>query len=115
MKQTQTFIVFRDKKKGYFLSAYKNNGDVLAFTASYTKEIKSALSIPEENFKEDKEKYEGMLQAFGAEPLIVEAEYTLTTLDGKKPEEIKMTTFNDPTDLTAALRNLVEIFAGGDD
>ena len=64
MKQTETFIVFRSKEKGYFLSAYKNNENALAFTANYTKEIKSALSIPEENFKEDKEKYECLLQAF---------------------------------------------------
>ena len=90
MKQTETFIVFRSKEKGYFLSAYKNNENALAFTANYTKEIKSALSIPEENFKEDKEKYEGMLQMFNAEPLKVEAEYTFKTLDGKEPEEIEV-------------------------
>lgn len=112
MKQTQTFIVFRDKKKGYFLSAYKNNEDALAFTASYTKKIKSALSIPEENFKEDKEKYEGLLQAFEAEPLKVETEYTLTTLDGEEPEEIKVDSKAKCETLADAL---LDALFGGDD
>lgn len=106
MKQTQTFIVFRDKKKGYFLSSYKNNEDALAFTASYTDEIKSALSIPEEKFKEDKEKYEGLLQAFETEPLKVETKYTLTTLDGEEPEEIKFDNQNKTKMLFDALNDI---------
>lgn len=112
MKQTQTFIVFRDKKKGYFLSAYKNNEDALAFTASCTKKIKSALSIPEENFKEDKEKYEGLLQAFEAEPLKVETEYTLTTLDGEEPEEIKV---DSKAKCETLADELLDALFGGDD
>lgn len=111
MKQTETFIVFRSKEKGYFLSAYKNNENALAFTANYTKEIKSALSIPEENFKEDKEKYEGLLQAFEAEPLKVEAEYTLTTLDSEEPEEIKV----DNQSKAKMLFDALDDIFGGDD
>ena len=119
MKQTETFIVFRSKEKGYFLSAYKNNENALAFTANYTKEIKSALSIeiksalsiPEENFKEDKEKYEGLLQAFEAEPLKVETEYTLTTLDGEESEEIKA----DNQSKAKMLFDALDDIFGGDD
>lgn len=106
MKQTQTFIVFRSKENGNFLSAYKNNEDALAFTASYIDEIKSALSIPEEKFKEDKEKYEGLLQAFETEPLKVETEYTITTLDGEEPEEIKFDNQNKTKMLFDALNDI---------
>lgn len=109
----QTLIVFRDKESGAFLAEYKNNKGSLAFTAKYTEDIEDAATIPPKRFEEERERYERMLQLFNAEPLKVE--YKLTTLDGKEPEEIKMTTFNDPTDLIATLRNLEEIFAGGDD
>ncbi|MCO4467924.1 hypothetical protein Si133o_01931 [Streptococcus infantarius subsp. infantarius] len=111
MKQTEKFIVFHDKENGRFLNEYKNNEDALAFTASYTKEIKTALSIPEENFKEDKEKYEGLLQAFGVEPLKVEVEYTLTTLDGEEPEEIKV----DNQSKAKMLFDALDDIFGGDD
>ncbi len=108
MKQTETFIVFRDKKSGRFLTEYKNNEDVLAFTAGYKKEIQSALFIPEENFEKDKKRYDGLLQALEAEALKVEAKYTLTTLDGEEPKEINY----DETKATFA--KLASIF-GGDD
>lgn len=111
MKQTETFIVFRDTKSGRFLSAYKNNENALAFTANYTKEIKSALSIPEENFKEDEKIYEGLLQALEAEALKVEAEYTFTTVDGEEPEEIKADNQSKAKMLFDALDNIF----GGDD
>ena len=35
MKQQKTFIVLRDKKTGYFLSAYKNRTGRLAYEASW--------------------------------------------------------------------------------
>lgn len=115
MKQTKTFIVFRNKETGAYLMEYHSKEATLAFESIWSEDIEDAIYISKEKFEEENERYTGMLQAFGAEPLIVEAEYTLTTLDGKEPEEIKMTTFNDPTDLIAALRNLAKIFAGGDD
>lgn len=108
MKQTETFIVFRDKESGRFLTEYKNNDSTLAFSASYKKEIQSALFIPEENFEKDKKRYDGLLQALEAEPLKVKAEYTLTTLDGEEPKEINY----DETEATFA--KLASIF-GGDD
>ncbi|QIM45758.1 hypothetical protein GPZ88_01220 [Streptococcus ruminicola] len=89
MKQTQTFIVFRSKENGHFLMEYKNRARVLAFEAGWCKDINDAITTTEEAYMEDKEKYEGMLQMFNAEPLKVEAEYTFKTLDGKEPEEIE--------------------------
>lgn len=111
MKQTETFIVFRDKKSGHFLNEYKNNENVLAFTAGYKKEIQSALFIPEKHFEEDKEKYDGLLQALGAEPIEVKAEYTLTTLDGEEPKEIKVSSQSKVEMLFDALDDVF----GGDD
>ena len=111
MKQTETFIVFRGKKAGTFLSKYKNNENVLTFTAGYKKEIQSALFIPEENFEKDKKRYDGLLQALEAEPLKVEAEYTLTTLDGKEPEEIKV----DNQSKAKMLFDALDDIFGGDD
>ncbi|MCF2567138.1 hypothetical protein JQM70_11420 [Streptococcus pasteurianus] len=111
MKQTETFIVFRDKESGRFLTKYKNNDSALAFSASYKKEIQSALFIPEENFEKDKKRYDGLLQALEAEPLKVKAEYTLTTLDGEEPEEIKA---NNQSKAKMLFDALDDIF-GGDD
>ncbi|SNU06643.1 hypothetical protein SAMN05216470_0612 [Streptococcus equinus] len=99
MKQTQTFIVFRSKENGHFLMEYKNRTRALAFEAGWCKDINDAINTTEEAYTEDKEKYEGMLQMFNAEPLKVEAEYTLKTLDGKEPEEI---------DSKAAARSVAE-------
>ncbi len=99
MKQTQTFIVFRSKENGHFLMEYKNRTRALAFEAGWCKDINDAINTTEEAYTEDKEKYEGMLQMFNAEPLKVEAEYTLKTLDGKEPEEI---------DSRAAARSVAE-------
>ena len=109
MKQTQTLIVFRDKESGAFLAEYKNNKGSLAFTAKYTEDIEDAATIPEEKFKEDKEKYEGLLQAFETEPLKVETEYTLTTLDGEEPEEIK---FDNQNKTKMLFDTLNDIFGG---
>ncbi|MBT0946925.1 hypothetical protein KJR08_00800 [Streptococcus lutetiensis] len=111
MKQTKTFIVVRDKESGHFLTNYKNNENVLALTAGYKKEIQSALFIPEENFEKDKKRYDGLLQALEAEPLIVEAEYTLTTLDGEEPGEIKV----DNQSKAKMLFDALDDIFGGDD
>lgn len=111
MKQTEIFIVFRDKESGRFLTEYKNNDSALAFSASYKKEIQSALFIPEENFEKDKKRYDGLLQALEAEPLKVKAEYTLTTLDGEEPEEIKVNSRSKAKMMFAALDDIF----GGDD
>lgn len=105
----QTSIVFRDKENGAFLAEYKNNKGSLAFTAKYSKDIEDAITISPKRFEEEQERYEGMLQAFDAEPLKVE--YKLTTLDGKEPEEI---IFNKRSKVEVLADMFDDIF-GGDD
>ena len=111
MKQTQTFIVFRSKEDGHFLMEYKNRTRVLAFEAGWCKDVNDAINTTEEAYMEDKEKYEGMLQMFNAEPLKIEAEYTLKTLDGKEPEEIEVDNKTKCEDLADAL---LDALFGGD-
>lgn len=42
MKKTETFIVFRNKKTGDFLSKYKSKEQTLAYSAEYTEGLKRA-------------------------------------------------------------------------
>ncbi|MFM0796133.1 hypothetical protein P7J53_11420 [Streptococcus suis] len=87
MKQTNTFIVLRDEK-GDYLASYKNNEHVLAYSAGWSSDVEDALRIPEEWYHgEHREKYLAMAKLFNAEPIKVQAEYTLTTLDGQEPAE----------------------------
>ncbi|HEM3173062.1 TPA: hypothetical protein U0921_000842 [Streptococcus suis] len=87
MKQTNTFIVLRNKK-GDYLSSYKNNEHVLAYSAGWSSDVEDALKIPEEYYYgEDHEKYLAMAMLFDAEPIKVQAEYTLITLDGQELAE----------------------------
>lgn len=111
MKQTKTFIVFRDKKTGAYLMEYHSKETTLAFESTWSKDIEDAVYISKETFEEENERYTGMLQVFGAEPLIVEAEYTFTTLDGEEPEEIKA---NNQSKAEMLFDALDDIF-GGDD
>ncbi|MGT2874414.1 hypothetical protein ACVRZP_06575 [Streptococcus gallolyticus subsp. gallolyticus] len=111
MKQTKEFIVFRDKKTGAYLTEYHNRKAVLAFESTWSKDIEDAIYVSKETFKEENERYEGMLQAFEAEPLKVEAEYTLTTLDGEEPEEIKV----DNQSKAKMLFDALDDIFGGDD
>lgn len=87
MKQNNTFIVLRNKK-GDFLASYKNNKHVLAYSAGWAEYVEDALKIPEEYYYgEDHEGYLAMAKLFNAEAIKVQAEYTLTTLDGQEPAE----------------------------
>ncbi len=87
MKQNNTFIVFRNRT-GQFLSEYKNKEHVLAYSSGWTDEIEEALTIPEKFYHgRDNERYLAMAMLFEAEPIKVQAEYTLTILDGQEPSE----------------------------
>lgn len=108
MKQTKTFIVFRDKKTGAFLVKYHSKETTLAFKSTWSDDIEDAVYVTKEMFEKENERYKGMLDVFGAEPIEVKAEYTLTTLDGEEPKEINY----DETKATFA--KLASIF-GGDD
>ncbi|HEM5552990.1 hypothetical protein ACTGYU_00620 [Streptococcus suis] len=87
MKQNNTFIVLRDKE-GNYLAGFENNPQVLAYSADWVSAINEALTIPEKYFYgEDNEQYLAMTKMFDAELIKVQAEYTLTTLDGQEPAE----------------------------
>lgn len=107
MKQTNTFIVLRDEE-GNFLASYKNSKHVLAYSAGWSSDVKSALKIPEEYYYgKDHEKYLAMAMLFGAEPIKVQAEYTLTTLDGQEPAE----PVKDTEDVKDSIKKLLDILA----
>ncbi|UUM61459.1 hypothetical protein NQZ89_08735 [Streptococcus suis] len=109
MKQTNTFIVLRDEK-GNFLASYKNNKHVLAYSAGWASGVEEALKIPEEYYHgEDHEGYLAMAKLFNAEPIKVQAEYTLTTLDGQEPSE----PVEDAEDVKDSIKKLLDILAKG--
>ena len=88
MKKTETFVVLRNKETEKFLVEYKNNGRALAYSAKYTDNLRNASKNDLTATKEQIEDFEKLANAFDCEILVVEAEYTLKTLDGKEPEEI---------------------------
>ncbi|HFI0137668.1 TPA: hypothetical protein ACGO22_001673 [Streptococcus suis] len=105
MKQTNTFIVLRNKK-GDYLASYKNNKHVLAYSAGWSSDVESALKIPEEHYYgKDYERYLAMAMMFDAEPIKVQAEYTLTTLGGQEPAE----PVKDTEDVKDSIKKLLDI------
>ncbi|HFU4448755.1 TPA: hypothetical protein ACGO91_000943 [Streptococcus suis] len=106
MKQNNTFIVLRDKE-GDYLASYENNEHVLAYSADWVSDINKALKIPEEYYYgKDHEKYLAMAMLFDAEPIKVQAEYTLATLDGQEPSE----PVEDAEDVKDSFKKLLDIF-----
>lgn len=83
MKQTNTFIVLRNKVGG-FLETYKNNFGNFALTASFTDSLEEALVMPIEYYERQKEDFEHLAGLLEAEPVKVVADYTLTTIDGNE-------------------------------
>lgn len=88
MKKTETFIVFRNKKTGDFLSKYKSKEQTLAYSAEYTKELKRAAKNEVEVTKIQIEGFTKLANALNCELLEVTATYELKTLDGEEPEEL---------------------------
>lgn len=88
MKKTEKIIVFRDKEDGTYLKDYKNNDDSIACSSHWTKEIKEAVYMPVEYFYQDEERNNKLADFFDAEPILVEAEYTIKKLDGSEPEDL---------------------------
>lgn len=107
MKQTNTFIVLRDKE-GNFLASHKNSKHVLAYSAGWSSDVEDALKIPEEYYYgKDHEKYLAMAMLFDAEPIKVQAEYSFTTLDGQEPAE----PVKDTEDVKDSIKKLLDILA----
>lgn len=88
MKKTETFVVLRDKETGKFLVEYKNNGRALAYSVKNTDKLSNASKNDVTATKEQIEEFEKLANAFDCEILVVEAEYTLKTLEGDEPEDL---------------------------
>ncbi|WP_277942101.1 hypothetical protein [Streptococcus suis] len=64
------------------------------------------MKIPEEYYHgKDHEKYLAMAMLFDAEPIKVQAEYTLITLDGQEPAE----PVKDADDVEDSIKKLLDI------
>ena len=91
MKKTEKFIVLRDKQTGDYIQKYKNNEGAFTFSARLTSEIQDVatnLIDSLEIVKNDGQDLKALAQGLGSEILVVEAEYTLKTLDGKEPKDL---------------------------
>ena len=92
MKKTEKFIVLRDKNTGNYIQNYKNNEGAFTFSARLTNEIQDAatnLIDSLEIVENDGQDLKALAQGLGCEVLVVEAEYTLKTLDGEEPKDLK--------------------------
>ena len=91
MKKTEKFIVLRDKSTGDYIQNYKNNEGAFTFSAQLTSEIQDAATNLIESLEvieNDGQNLKALAQGLGSEILVVEAEYTLKTLDGEEPEDL---------------------------
>lgn len=91
MKKTEKFIVLRDKNTGDYIQNYKNNEGAFTFSARLTSEIQDAATNLVDSIEvaeNDGQSLKALAQGLGCEILVVEAEYTINTLDGKEPEDL---------------------------
>ena len=88
MKHTNKFAVLRNKKSGTFLKEYKSKKGTFAYSADYTDDLKRAAKNELKAIESQKEDFEKLAKALDCEILVVEAEYTLKTLDGEEPKDL---------------------------
>lgn len=88
MKHTDKFAVLRNKKSGTFLNKYKSKKGTFAYSVEYTNDLRHAAKNELKAIEDQKEDFEKLANTLDCEILIVEAEYTLKTLDGNEPEEL---------------------------
>lgn len=88
MKHTDKFAVLRNKETGAFLDKYKSKKGTFAYSAEYTEELRRAAKNELKAIESQKEDFEKLANTLNCEILVVEAEYTLKTLDGKEPEDL---------------------------
>nr|UWG75306.1 MAG: hypothetical protein [Bacteriophage sp.] len=91
MKKTEKFIVLREKNTGDYIQNYKNNEGAFTFSARLTSKIQDAatnLIDSLEIVENDGQDLKALAQGLGSEILVVEAEYTLKTLDGEEPKDL---------------------------
>ncbi len=88
MKHADKFAVLRNKKTGTFINNYKSKTGTFAYSVGYTDDLRRAAKNELKAIEDQKEDFEKLANALDCEILIVEAEYTLKTLDGNEPEEL---------------------------
>lgn len=88
MKHTDKFAVLRHKETGNFVNNYKSKKGTFAYSVEYTDDLRRASKNELKAIESQKEDFEKLANALDCEILVVEAEYTLKTLDGKEPEEL---------------------------
>lgn len=87
MKYTDKFAVLRNKETGNFVNNYKSKKGTFAYSVEYTDDLKRAAKNELKAIEDQKEDFEKLANAFDCEILVVEAEYTLKTLEGDEPED----------------------------
>lgn len=87
MKHTEKFAVLRHKETGAFLNEYKSKEGTFAYSADFINDLRYAAKNELEAIEDQKEDFEKLANAFDCEILVVEAEYTLKTLEGDEPED----------------------------
>ena len=91
MKKREKIIVLRDKNTGDYIQNYKNNEGAFTFSAQLTSEIQDAATNLIDSLKiieNDGQDLKALAQGLGSEILVVEAEYTLKTLNGEEPKDL---------------------------
>ena len=88
MKHTDKFAVLRHKETGAFLNEYKSKEGTFAYSADFINDLRHAAKNELKAIESQKEDFEKLANAFDCEILVVEAEYTLKTLDGDDPEDL---------------------------
>ena len=88
MKHTDKFAVLRNKKTGTFVNNYKSKKGTFAYSVEYADDLRRAAKNELKAIESQKEDFEKLEYALNFQILVVEAEYTLKTLDGKEPEEL---------------------------
>ncbi|GAB6688913.1 hypothetical protein BOVMAS28_11450 [Streptococcus uberis] len=89
MKQTNEFIVLREKQHGYFLSKFGNKEGVLSLEGTYVNELNCALFIPYESYLNKKDRIKILAKLLDCEIIKVNAEYTLRHPNGSEVEVIE--------------------------
>lgn len=91
MKKTENFIVLRNINTGDYIQNYKNNEGAFTFSAQLTENIQDAATNLIDSLKvieNDGQDLKALAKGLGCEILVVEAEYTLKTLDGEEPKNL---------------------------
>jgi hypothetical protein len=88
MKHTDKFAVLRNKKTGAFLDKYKSKKGTFAYSVEYTDDLRRAAKNELKAIESQKEDFEKLANALNCEILVVEAKYTLKTLEGNEPEDL---------------------------